>query len=133
MYTGDAAGVHLPGTDTVRPALPPPDLDLEALLDSVERMRDKAPARLIYTHFGAQEAGTEALAAYPALVLRWKDVALRAARDVPSVEHIAAELQKDSVGQTGGDAAEARLDLISGTAMAAQGLLRYFRTRGLIS
>lgn len=133
LLTGDAAGVHLPGTDLVRPALPPPDLDLEALLASVDRMRELAPERLLYTHFGPRSSGVEALSAYPAIVLRWRDVALAAAREEPSVEYVSAALQRSEQEASSGTAhADDRPDLISGTAMAAQGLLRYFRTRGLI-
>jgi glyoxylase-like metal-dependent hydrolase (beta-lactamase superfamily II) len=131
LLTGDAAGVHLPGTDRVRPALPPPDLDVEALLASVDRMKELNPARLLYTHFGPRTHGAQALQEYPPLVLRWREVALAAAREDPSVDHIADALQRSEEGGTPAPAA-ARTDLISGTALAAQGLLRYFRTRGLI-
>jgi glyoxylase-like metal-dependent hydrolase (beta-lactamase superfamily II) len=133
LLTGDAAGVHLPGTGRVRPALPPPDLDLEALLASVDRMRELLPARLLYTHFGPRTDGVQALQEYPPLVLRWKEVALVAAREDPSVEHVAEALQRSEqeVGPST-PSSEVRTDLISGTALAAQGLLRYFRTRGLI-
>jgi glyoxylase-like metal-dependent hydrolase (beta-lactamase superfamily II) len=133
LLTGDAAGVHLPGTDRVRPALPPPDLDLEALLASVDRMRELDPARLLYTHFGPRAHGAQALQQYPPLVLRWRDVALEAAREDPSIEHVSGALERSERQRTPpGSAADDRPDLISGTALAAQGLLRYFRTRGLI-
>ena len=133
LLTGDAAGVHLPGTDRVRPALPPPDLDLEALLASVDRMKELNPARLLYTHFGPRLDGVQALQEYPPLVNRWREVALAAAREEPSVDHV-AEALRHSEEQLGGSEspAEVRVDLISGTTLAAQGLLRYFRTRGLI-
>jgi glyoxylase-like metal-dependent hydrolase (beta-lactamase superfamily II) len=133
LFTGDAAGVHLPGTDRVRPALPPPDLDLEALLASVDRMKELNPARLLYTHFGPRADGVRALQEYPPLVLRWREVALAAAREDASVEHVAKALQGSERGVgAAGSPEEARADLISGTTLAAQGLLRYFRTRGLI-
>ncbi|MGC2289040.1 MAG: MBL fold metallo-hydrolase [Thermoplasmata archaeon] len=133
LYTGDAAGVHLPGIDRVRPALPPPDLDLEALLASVDRMHELGPDRLLYTHFGVRKAGTQALTEYPSIVLRWRDAALEAAQVDPSVEHVAAALQRsDAELAPKSPEADDRRELISGTAMAAQGLLRYFRTRGLI-
>jgi glyoxylase-like metal-dependent hydrolase (beta-lactamase superfamily II) len=133
LFTGDAAGVHLPGTDRVRPALPPPDLDLEALVESVDRMRELHPDRLLYTHFGPRKGAVEALSQYPSLVLRWRDVALQAAREDPSVDHVAAALQRsEDESRPRTTSADSRPDLISGTALAAQGLLRYFRTRGLI-
>jgi glyoxylase-like metal-dependent hydrolase (beta-lactamase superfamily II) len=133
LLTGDAAGVHLPDIDRVRPALPPPDLDLDALLASVDRMRQLDPARLLYTHFGPRREGVRALQEYPPLVLRWRDVALTAAREDPSVEHVAEALQRSEWDQRGSSRpVDDRTDLISGMSLAAQGLLRYFRTRGLI-
>jgi len=133
LFTGDAAGVRLPGTDLVRPALPPPDLDVEALLESVDRMRALNPDRLLYTHFGPQTDGVAALSEYPPVVLRWREAALTAAREDPSLEHVSAALKRsEEEARPSGAQADDRPDLISGTAMAAQGLLRYFRTRGLI-
>ena len=52
LYTGDAAGVFVPDTAEVRPATPPPDFDLELALDSLRRMRDARPTRLLFSHFG---------------------------------------------------------------------------------
>lgn len=55
LFTGDSAGVRLGGAELLRPALPPPDLDLEAWDASVARMLEAAPERLILTHFGPVE------------------------------------------------------------------------------
>ncbi len=52
LYTGDAAGVFVPDTEEVRPATPPPDFDLDLALNSLQRMRQAAPARLLFSHFG---------------------------------------------------------------------------------
>ena len=52
LYTGDAAGVFVPDTAEVRPATPPPDFDLDLALDSLRRMRDAGPTRLLFSHFG---------------------------------------------------------------------------------
>lgn len=131
LFTGDAAGVHLPNTPRVRPALPPPDLDIEALVQSVDRMRALEPRQLLYTHFGPQGDAMQALSLYPPLVLRWREVALEAAREDATVEHVAAALRQTEEPGSAMNA-DRRPDLISGTEMAAQGLLRYFRTRGLI-
>lgn len=52
LYTGDAAGVFVPDTAEVRPATPPPDFDLDLALDSLRRMRQARPTRLLFSHFG---------------------------------------------------------------------------------
>ena len=55
MFTGDAAGIRLPGADTVRPALPPPEIDLETWHRSVQAMLQVEPDELLLTHFGPVE------------------------------------------------------------------------------
>ncbi len=52
LYTGDAAGVWTPETGDLRPATPPPEFDLGAALTSLERMRERRPTRLLFSHFG---------------------------------------------------------------------------------
>ena len=51
-YVGDMAGVRLPGhTYTVAPT-PPPDIDVEAWLRSVDTIEAWNPSALCLTHFG---------------------------------------------------------------------------------
>lgn len=52
LFTGDAAGIRLPGASTVRPALPPPELDLETWSRTIQAMRQAGPEELLLTHFG---------------------------------------------------------------------------------
>ena len=52
MFTGDAAGIRLPGAATVRPALPPPEIDLETWHRSIQAMLQVEPDELLLTHFG---------------------------------------------------------------------------------
>jgi glyoxylase-like metal-dependent hydrolase (beta-lactamase superfamily II) len=51
-YVGDMAGVRIPpGHFTIVPT-PPPEIDVEAWLDSIDRIEALAPERLRLTHFG---------------------------------------------------------------------------------
>lgn len=52
MFTGDAAGIKLSGSSVIRPALPPPEVDLEAWEASLDAMIAASPKRLLLTHFG---------------------------------------------------------------------------------
>jgi len=54
LFTGDVGGIRL-DSGPVIPPFPPPDVDLEAWLASIVRMRAAAPACLFPTHFGLKE------------------------------------------------------------------------------
>ena len=136
LCSGDGAGVRLEGSSRARPAVPPPDLDVELLVQSVERMRALAPRTIYYSHFGPSSGGAEELQEYVRTVRAWTDRALAAARTTPSEPVIADALrayEKETRDQQGvkvgeGDSGE----LVSGYDLAAKGFLRYFRTHGLI-
>jgi len=110
LYTGDAAGVWTPETGDLRPATPPPDFDLEAALGSLDRMRERQPTRLLFSHFGpvsdvgttldrsveelrlwvelVREARTDGLDLDHAVVrVRERTAERYALRSVPEVEH----------------------------------------------
>jgi glyoxylase-like metal-dependent hydrolase (beta-lactamase superfamily II) len=136
VYSGDSAGVHLPGAWRARPAVPPPDLDIELLLTSVDAMAAFAPDRICYTHFGPVADAPGALRQYRATVVEWKEVALRAARERPEPDHLAAALAEhertEAMAHGGWAAAEERGELVNGYQLAAQGFLRYFQVHGLL-
>jgi glyoxylase-like metal-dependent hydrolase (beta-lactamase superfamily II) len=50
-FIGDTAGVLL-GPDWQKPATPPPEFDLEAALDSIERVRGLKASAICFTHYG---------------------------------------------------------------------------------
>jgi glyoxylase-like metal-dependent hydrolase (beta-lactamase superfamily II) len=52
LFTGDVAGIRLPGQSYVRPPTPPPEIDMEAWVQSIELIRQIAPESLWPTHFG---------------------------------------------------------------------------------
>ncbi|HET7053237.1 MAG TPA: MBL fold metallo-hydrolase [Solirubrobacterales bacterium] len=52
-FVGDVAAVKIPGVDLVVPPTPPPDIDVEAWIGSIEIVEGWAPERLALTHFGA--------------------------------------------------------------------------------
>ena len=54
-YVGDMAGIRIPPTSVVRAPTPPPDIDVDAWLDSIERIESHDPTAVILTHFGRVE------------------------------------------------------------------------------
>ena len=51
-YVGDVAGVRIPPSDHTLAPTPPPDIDLEAWLDSLHTVASWNPQALCLTHFG---------------------------------------------------------------------------------
>jgi glyoxylase-like metal-dependent hydrolase (beta-lactamase superfamily II) len=51
-FTGDVLGEHLVGSDAAIPVTPPPDIDVELMIESGDRVLEWKPARLFPTHFG---------------------------------------------------------------------------------
>jgi len=61
-FVGDVAAVLIPATNLVVPPTPPPDIDVEAWLESIDLVERWAPQRLAVTHFGAIDSPAEHLA-----------------------------------------------------------------------
>jgi glyoxylase-like metal-dependent hydrolase (beta-lactamase superfamily II) len=51
-YVGDMAGIRIPPSSLTRAPTPPPDIDVEAWLDSVDRIEARRPTAVVLTHFG---------------------------------------------------------------------------------
>jgi glyoxylase-like metal-dependent hydrolase (beta-lactamase superfamily II) len=62
-FVGDVAAVRIPPAELIVPPTPPPDIDVEAWLDSIAIVEGWAPRRLALTHFGQVDAPAEHLAA----------------------------------------------------------------------
>jgi glyoxylase-like metal-dependent hydrolase (beta-lactamase superfamily II) len=54
-FVGDVAAVRIPGAGIVVPPTPPPDIDVETWVDSIEIVEGWRPEKLALTHFGAIE------------------------------------------------------------------------------
>jgi glyoxylase-like metal-dependent hydrolase (beta-lactamase superfamily II) len=54
-FLGDTGGVRIVADGPVIPPTPPPDIDLEAWHDSIDRVRAWNPYRLMTTHFDAYD------------------------------------------------------------------------------
>jgi glyoxylase-like metal-dependent hydrolase (beta-lactamase superfamily II) len=131
VFTGDGAGVRLERSSRIRPAVPPPDLDLDQLFASVDAMRRLEPARVLFSHFGPSPDGAADLARYRGVVEEWRDVALEAARERPEVGFLTERLREHDRPE-GTTSADDRSVLVSGYELAAAGFLRYFETHGLL-
>lgn len=90
LYTGDAAGVYVQQTAQVRPATPPPDFDLDLALQSLRKMAEVGPTRLLFSHYGPVTAIEETLSASREELIYWVE-GVRAARETSSdLDHAVA-------------------------------------------
>lgn len=136
LFTGDSAGVKLSSAKVIRPALPPPDLDLEAWENSIAAMRAAGPQRLILTHFGSVEGAAAADAHLAEVVERnraWADHVSAGLEAGETDDQLVARVQKleDSELEAAGvlPGVRMRYKLTSDASMTVMGLKRYFETR----
>lgn len=54
-YTGDVGGCRVPPADLVAAPTPPPEIEVEVWLESIQMLRGLEPRRICMTHFGANE------------------------------------------------------------------------------
>ena len=122
-YLGDVAGVRIPpGEHTVAPT-PPPDIDVEAWLDSLHAVSGWDPAALCLTHFGRVTDVEDQLDRARAALLR----NAQAARD-ENEEEFARRFDSELRSATDPDSIE-RIVQVAPARMLWMGLERYWRKR----
>jgi glyoxylase-like metal-dependent hydrolase (beta-lactamase superfamily II) len=135
LFTGEAIGSHLPWADCYRPALPPPETDLELALESVGKMRARDPSVLLTSHFGPiaePEAGFERGAAR---IEAWAETVREQLTRTPdaSIDDLEDILSRQAKQEYESDSGlpfdRERYDAIGSIRMNAQGLARYWRKR----
>jgi glyoxylase-like metal-dependent hydrolase (beta-lactamase superfamily II) len=90
LYAGDAAGVRIQPASYVRPPTPPPDIDVEQWLLTIDEIERRTPQRLALIHFGIVEDVPEHLGAFKVELARFTEIV---GRDV-SVEEFEREAQE---------------------------------------
>jgi glyoxylase-like metal-dependent hydrolase (beta-lactamase superfamily II) len=132
VFTGEAIGSHLPWVDVYRPALPPPEVDVDLALASVERIRARA-TQLMTSHFGPISDAAEGCDRAAARIRAWSDTVRRLSEETDDVDRIAEVLQKQAAAEHLEDAGvpidRARYDALGSVRMNAAGLERYWRKR----
>ena len=93
VMAGDALGVRFPGAGPY-PAAPPPDIDIERWLDSVDRLDELEPTDVYLGHFGAVPEPREHIGRYREQLLACATAA-RSTLPEPTPERMARALETE--------------------------------------
>jgi glyoxylase-like metal-dependent hydrolase (beta-lactamase superfamily II) len=127
-FVGDVAACRIPPSKLVMPPTPPPDIDIERWIESIDVVEAWNPERLALTHFGPIEEPAEHLAIVRARLREEADLAKR----LPELEYEAdlqhrIRAQLDEEGH-GGETVEELLQAVP-TAYQWSGLDRCWRKK----
>lgn len=130
MFTGDAAAVRFEGSAVIRPALPPPEIDLELWETSIQRMVDAKPERLMLTHYGEVLAAKAHLERLNERNRTWAEEILTGMRQNESDEQLVKRIHALGVAELEQDNADPdvvwRHQLTSNDSMTVMGVKRYW-------
>jgi glyoxylase-like metal-dependent hydrolase (beta-lactamase superfamily II) len=133
LFAGDVAGIRLPGQSYVRPPTPPPEIDVEAWVRSIEKIRQLGPRTIRPTHFGTYEDVDRHLSELDQRLQDWLLFVEERADDGLPREEISEELaaKGDAEMLAEGAAPEesGRYDLAGNYEMLTAGILRYVEKR----
>jgi glyoxylase-like metal-dependent hydrolase (beta-lactamase superfamily II) len=129
VSTGDVAGVRFPGASHVLPPMPPPDIDVEQWMVSLNVLRRLEPNRLLLTHFGAFEDPERHIDELEDRLMRWTQVARRVVTGGGDKHALGDELERldrDEMAEAGvsGETAE-RYRRLCPVKESSVGLFRY--------
>jgi glyoxylase-like metal-dependent hydrolase (beta-lactamase superfamily II) len=133
LFAGDVAGIRLPGQSYVRPPTPPPEIDVEAWVRSIEKIRHLGPRTLHPTHYGAYDDVERHLSELEQRLQDWLLFVEERSEEGASREEISEELaaKGDAEMLAEGAAPEEseRYDLAGNYEMLTAGILRYVERR----
>ena len=133
LFTGDVAGIRLPGQSYVRPPTPPPEIDVEAWVRSIEQIREIGPASLWPTHFGSYEDVGRHLGELEQRLQDWLLFIEGRMDEGAEREEISEELRAKGDAEMlaeGADTGQSgRYDMAGNYPMLTDGLMRYVTRR----
>jgi glyoxylase-like metal-dependent hydrolase (beta-lactamase superfamily II) len=129
MFTGDAAAIHFEGSSVIRPALPPPEVDLETWESSIDKMLAAKPKRLLLTHYGEVKDAKAHLRQVPERNQQWAKLILEGMRNGEDAKGLEQRLRELSLRELEGASPEVinRHRITSNDEMTVMGVTRYWQ------
>jgi glyoxylase-like metal-dependent hydrolase (beta-lactamase superfamily II) len=136
VFTGDVAGVRIPPAIEVWPPTPPPDINIEGWHESIDRLREIAPGKMLLTHYGPHTDVSAHLDQLESRIDEWVSLIETLANEGLDrdqiverlAEHVRAEMSEHGTADM-----ETSFALTTPHGMSVDGLLRYLRKRGRIA
>jgi glyoxylase-like metal-dependent hydrolase (beta-lactamase superfamily II) len=135
LFTGDALGIHLPDARVLRPATPPPDIDVELGIKSIERIRRRAESLLLFSHFGPVVDVDELCSIAQRRLRKWADIVREAMETTDDLDRIAQLLEQHTAGEfdeatkRGVEVDREPYEILGTMRTNAAGLVRYWKKR----
>ncbi len=133
LFAGDVAGIRLPGQSYVRPPTPPPEIDVEAWMQSINAIRRVGPASLWPTHFGRFDDVGRHLGELEQRLQDWLLFVEGQMDEGAEREEISEQLKvkgdAEMIAEGAGPGESEHYDLAGTYAMLTDGLMRYVARR----
>ena len=130
MFVGDSAGVKVTGSKVIRPALPPPEVNLEIWEESLAKMASYKPKKLMLTHFDQVEDPQEHFTKVGKANKIWANAVLKGLQAGEDDASLAKRIKALSLTELNTEGASAdiihRHQIISNDEMTVAGLKRYW-------
>ncbi|MDX1502901.1 MAG: MBL fold metallo-hydrolase [Thermoanaerobaculia bacterium] len=134
LFSGDAAGIRLPGESWIDLPAPPPEFDLEAWKESLARIRGLGARTLYRTHFGPTTEVAAELDAFEASLEETAEFVGRMVREGASREEMLTRYGRrvrELASEAGVDETAARAyEVANPREMSVDGIARYWNQRG---
>lgn len=126
VFAADAAGIWIPSMSAVHTASPPPNFDLEQVVEDTEMIAELDPEVLLFAHYGPGPADVQGtLADYREAIVEWVEAVEEKADERGEEDDVVDYfVSRNEVHEAWGpERAEAD------TAMSVRGALRYLKNR----
>jgi len=131
IFTGDVAGVRLPGNRYIAPATAPSQFDPEEYDASILRLREVGADKLYLTHFGEFDDPENHLDRYRDMIRDASEMVKTAVQRGDDLEDIQHEYgvftRQRALGEVTDGAAWARYEEANPSNMCAEGIVQYWR------
>ena len=139
LLAGEALGLYFPDVDVYSPSTPPPEFDLAAAVDSINRLEQLEARRVLYTHFGPAKDPRIAIQKAREMLINWGRTVSDAMSETDDRAYILEKLAEeamtavDHVSNESEDYIKYRqLMHFRATVTCGPGYIRYFKKGGRV-